>query len=269
MYRNVNVGNNICILIIMQGGVLYLNIKNAMGNLKIKVVVMVSVVMWILVFSQLAIDIMCEKKISIKEAFAIGDDIRVEKCTHEVVSKIYDEDISVIVDEIMKANACNDYAVSEKSGIVNVKGKIEEYIIEMTLTQIYYDDAIYLHYFIYNNEKYEDYMPDECYIKSENTMLKIKKMGADSIRYTRIDGVLEGEMSENICRSYTEKILERIGAKKVSEHFDKDYTAYGYSDKLENAVESDRKKINVNIRFTYNEINKNTEIAVATPLIMD
>ena len=250
-----------------------MKITDILNGIKIKVVVLVSAVLWILVFSQVVISTMCEEKVSIKEAFAIGDEISVQKYSNEIVSKISGENMQnksfeKVAETIMKINGCDNYSFEEcnneeETESCIVTGEIEDYIIEIVITKLIKTNETYVHSYISGQ------IFDECCMAGMRIKEVLGKMGAESIIYTRIDAQVSGKMTNNMCRQQTQKIYRRIDAEKVSEHYDSEYTSYGHSKKLGEAIVSDGKRINVQVRYNYNEMTDKTEIVIATPLIMD
>ncbi len=79
----------------------------------------------------------------------------------------------------------------------------------------------------------------------------------------RISGMLNYEEKNYVA----DEMLTYLSAKTVTESRENEtYTIYAYTDRIENYVRSIGRKININITASYDEINNETVIYLATPL---
>lgn len=243
---------------------------------KIKAVGFAGLLLWVMVFAQIAITNICEERVLITEAFATGDNIAVEKCSNEIVAKLDECDKNMLA-EVMEGNVCYDYEIEDISGRLNTQGVcykaagfVEEYKITATLTKPEGSADTYFHYIISSNKSpYVKYMADGCYERCEQTMDILERKDAEAVMYSRAEAVSAGKMSESECREYSKSLFDRIGADIIYEHSDSEYISYGYADGLAEPVVSNRKKINVQVMFSYNEIEDETEINIGTPILTD
>lgn len=243
---------------------------------KIKAAGFAGLLLWVMVFAQIAITNICEERVLITEAFATGDNIAVEKCSNEIVAKLDECDKNMLA-EVMEGNVCYDYEIEDISGRLNTQGVcykaagfVEEYKITATLTKSEGSADTYFHYIISSNKSpYVKYMADGCYERCEQTMDILERKDAEAVMYSRAEAVSAGKMSESECREYSKSLFDRIGADIIYEHSDSEYISYGYADGLAEPVVSNRKKINVQVMFNYNEIEDETEINIGTPILTD
>ncbi|MCI8307120.1 MAG: hypothetical protein HFH14_03625 [Lachnospiraceae bacterium] len=243
---------------------------------KIKAAGFAGLLLWVMVFVQIAITNIFEERVLITEAFATGDNIAVERCSNEIVAKLNACDKNLL-GEVMEGSVCYDYEIEDISGKLNTKGIcykatgfVEEYKITATLTKPEGSADTYFHYIICSNKTpYAEYMSDGCYSRCERTMGLLEGKNAETVMYSRAEAVSAGKMSEEECRKYTDHLFDRIGADVVYEHSDGEYISYGYADGLAKPVVSNRKKMNVQVMFCYNEIQDETEINIGTPILTD
>lgn len=252
------------------------NLKGWCNVAKIKAAGFVGLLLWVMVFAQIAITNIFEERVLITEAFATGDNIAVQRCSNEIVAKLDECDKNMLA-EIMEGNVCHDYEIEDISGRLNMQGVcykaagfVEEYKITATLTKPEGSADTYFHYIIGSNKSpYVEYMADGCYERCERTMDILDRKNAEAVMYSRAEAASIGKMSEEECRKYTENLFDRIGADVVYEHSDGEYISYGYADGLAKPVVSNRKKINVQVMFSYNEMEDKTEINIGTPILTD
>ena len=243
---------------------------------KIKAAGFAGILLWIMVFAQIAITAICEKKVMITEAFATGDNIAVEKCSNEIVARLGECDKDILA-EVMDGSVCVDYSVEDISEKLNTKGICyraagfaRDYKIIATLTKPDGSADTYFHYIIGSNKSpYADYMADECSERCEKTLDILEKKGGKAVTYSKAEAVRNGKMSEDDCRECTEELFERIGADVVYEHSGNEYISYGYAEGLAEPVISDKKKINVQVMYSYNEMEDETQIDIGTPVLTE
>ena len=83
-----------------------------------------------------------------------------------------------------------------------------------------------------------------------------------------LKGSIEGELSNSEKNDITDKIMDKMNADIVTGNRTKEiYTVYGYSEEMEDYVVFGSTKTNVNVAITYDELNNETLIYMATPII--
>lgn len=107
----------------------------------------------------------------------------------------------------------------------------------------------------------------ECRIVKEKVEGILEDYEAEYLSYTRIDAYKEGKSDIDDCHRYAADIFGRLGASQVCSASDNIYTEYGYSKEIDEQIETDNKKVNVQISFSYNEEKDVTDICVGTPII--
>lgn len=81
-------------------------------------------------------------------------------------------------------------------------------------------------------------------------------------------GETDGRLDEEKMQTLSKTFLKELSAKEVSSSFeDGNFNLYAYTDKEEEYILDDGRKVNVNIIMTYNENKDKTEIYLCTPVI--
>lgn len=85
-----------------------------------------------------------------------------------------------------------------------------------------------------------------------------------------LSGSIPGKLNEDEEYKIAEKILEEMDAFVVCSGEQKDAVLlYGYSEKIEDYISFCDSKTNINVVITYDEKNNQTNITMATPLMME
>lgn len=93
-----------------------------------------------------------------------------------------------------------------------------------------------------------------------------KNIAADV--FLNLKGSIQGELSNVEKNNIIDKIMSKLNADIVtSNRTDELYVVYGYSDDLKDYVVFGSTKTNVNVAITYDEINNESMIYMATPII--
>lgn len=97
----------------------------------------------------------------------------------------------------------------------------------------------------------------------------MKATGAADVRSTRIfTGRKDGRMSTKQCRKLALQISDRLGGKTIAEDESVGlFTLYAYTGKMQEYISVNKEKIDLQISLTYDEINDDTVIYVAVPLM--
>lgn len=81
-------------------------------------------------------------------------------------------------------------------------------------------------------------------------------------------GNYDGKLSSEEMNQITDELIGDLQAKTVSENRNDDlFTVYAYSGLIDEYIVISGAKVNVNIAFTYDETNNQTELYLATPVI--
>lgn len=84
-----------------------------------------------------------------------------------------------------------------------------------------------------------------------------------------LKGCIPGYMSSEVCSEYASLVMEKAGAKPVTEAWlDNAYTAYGYDKNRRDYVNIGSRHVNVNITISYDEDRDETVIHLATPIML-
>lgn len=84
-----------------------------------------------------------------------------------------------------------------------------------------------------------------------------------------LKGCIPGYMSSEVCSEYAGLVMEKAGAKPVTEAWlDNSYTAYGYDKNRKNYVNIGSRHVNVNITISYDEENDESVVHLATPIML-
>lgn len=93
-------------------------------------------------------------------------------------------------------------------------------------------------------------------------------LGMDGKVNIYFKGKTEGELTESRKRQITNDMLEALHAKEIQTIDNENFTCvYGYTPQFKECIKQDEKDINVNLAFTYNEVENTTYIHLAVPYI--
>ena len=221
-------------------------------------------------FVQIVITECFDRKEGITEAFSIEEDITLKSSSIDIIAKTDDMDCFGLTNEYMKKVCENVFSVYDNSlnlfepgKCVKATGVYGDY--DMTMTAGRYDRSrgVYLHIRAFSEKPFgKDY--ESLKNKMEN---KIADISHEYITYTKINGYANSRYSYDKCMQVADRILKKYTAKKISFHTGNVCVIYGYSEKMPFHVMENGNKVNLQISFSYNELNRVTEICVATPII--
>lgn len=84
-----------------------------------------------------------------------------------------------------------------------------------------------------------------------------------------LKGCIPGYMDREVCSEYASLVMEKAGAKPVTDAWlDNAYTAYGYDKSRKEYVNIGSRHVNVNITISYDEDRDESVIHLATPIML-
>lgn len=152
--------------------------------------------------------------------------------------------------------------------ILSKKAVNADTCIKMTTVEnCYSDHRLTLSQYLYIRIDFDN-SPDSTVYYKDRIESILKNMNLDGEVTMNFKTVFNGKLSIQDKNARTDDILHRIKAEKVQSKCTNDiYTVYGYTEYLDKYIMSGGQKINVNIAYSYNEIDNTTEMYVSAPVM--
>lgn len=228
------------------------------------------VLIWAAAILQLFINIGIHKEDKIIDVLSRGETSLVEGQV-TTYGLFLEEELSESTKETMLKNLAagigitKDFTIEYKNSeeiqrmILDYKGEKESVVIQV----ITIDEKQYLSVGITLQGELEHLA---AYKKmTEDTL---EKLGVSIHTQIALKGTKEGLLTEEEMKEQTEKIFRSLGAKKVKEVSGEDwYSFYGYGEELGEFRVDEGDKINLNVTYTLDEVNRRTMIQVGLPVV--
>jgi hypothetical protein len=248
-----------------------------MDKRRIKIFVCIIGLLWVAAFTQMMVNEFFMKEERIMEAFA-STGTKVEESSLEMTADygnkaLSKDDKELIIRKIAdKIGLDNNYDIEEKkvndtvSMIAEKHGKNAKTIIEI-ITIFNEVDSKRKHYILVSLNIFEKTNSIIQYKQIlEESMEEIEVTELESL--IRFHGFCEGKLTENERDVQVKEMLKNIQAKVVNEYSEDGLlNVYAYTGLLKEYLKVNRKRINVNVVVTYNEIEDRTYIYLATPIL--
>ncbi len=253
--------------------------KKAKGKMSYRVfqraVVFVAVLMWLVSLIQVINDNSRKDNNGIISAFNnnMYSDISSQAYIYGKYSDAYVDEVSqeIILIKIAEDIGINRYSIENSSeSSENIK----------TLSQTSSNGDVVIKFISPKDsilgEKKEQYIYIGVTIKNNINSLPTyeerirdiaKKMNISGNVYVSMTGTVNGDLSDEEKRKYSDNILDVIGAKYVTGKRGTDiYTLYAYDKGIDDYIKIGRDRINVNLTMNYDETEDKTCINLATPV---
>lgn len=236
-------------------------------------------VIWAAVAAQFAVNLYDKNNNKIVDAFQTTNSIPLES-TIDIYGYYGQEYLSFDTRENMLVGLAEKIGLSEGYDIIQENGdefeKVElvkygEYAkVIIQITSFTKNNGVELknpkQYITYNVTFYNNV---DAVLEYKEQIEKIfEDLGVEPTSNIYLSGTMEGKLDKDTICNMTDKIFDKLNAEKVQEiDFCDSYTVYGYSEEIKQALMENGRKVNVNIAFSYDEVNNQTKIHLAIPLI--
>lgn len=245
---------------------------------KIKTMIYVVGVLWIVVMSQLLVNRIFKSDASIMDAF-IDTDTNIEESKYNLVidygnGVLNRSQKENVVKEIAQIAEMDRYKLSmeKNKDSSNIKAyqrnKNQEGTIEfITLSSKEQNELSYHHFILLELKKRHDF--EEVINLEKSAKRYVNEQHIDEYQSTlKFTGTYQGKMAESEMTEKTNYLLKGLQAKRVDEIHAKNYDSiYGYTRLIQDSIKANGKKINVNIAVTYDEEEDKTKLCLATPVL--
>lgn len=248
------------------------------NNTKIRCILAVCVCLWIAVMVQVVVTMAFEKDADITQAFAVDDNINIRKCSIEGTACLSCDRQSFDNEAIMLLEnfALTFSGENGTDSITYSDEKLPCYKFECNTRDGDFHATV-----SWSDKMNQAYL--HCNIQVKNTAEKMEEVHSllkdvfdragkdgcisDDIIYSSIEADRMGRMSDSECTGCTDTMFGRLNAEKITGGGDVFYTVYGYTPDISDNIQSNGKKINVQVSYSYDEENDVTRISLGSPVL--
>lgn len=252
-------------------------IVDALKKKKIRRILYITIVLWVAVLTQIAVNYYFTDEMKLVDAFTntnssvlssnlylvadLGDDYLSEEDEKNLVqymsSKIGIDSVGEITKEEKDNILYTKKETEDATTIIKLVRNSEEHN-GITLINRYIILDLTINHDCSSILKYKD--------KAEKIADKLEAKTIES--QVTFNGLYHGTIEEYKKDEISEKFLKDLQAKTVlKQNIDGVYTIYAYTGLIGDYIKVGNSKVNVNIIFTYNENEKSTNLYVATPIL--
>lgn len=240
--------------------------------------IVILIILWSLAFAGF-IRKSTEKEVDIVTAFSNTDFLSTESRVEGVAylgnayfSEDAKKDMLASIAEGLGIKNVYEFGITEENGIITVKyiKSSKSAITELKFVTVANkkDELVSRQYIMVDIDILNS--PESAAWYREKLDDIYVNMGFESDITLTLRGNVSGNLTLSEKDSITDSIIESIGGEVTAQKKEKDiYTVYAYSDKISDYVVNGDSKTNINVAISYDEIMDETNIYMATPIMVE